>query len=127
VLPLARSLAGTFATSSRPNCFSTVLAAAGLAGPDEFVVEAPFLAWLDGACRRGGDDEVAGTVLVWREGGRDGRPVHAAVTIGDGWVLEKASGEWWTPRAVRSVADVIRSTRSQGLRLERHHVVRSLA
>jgi hypothetical protein len=127
VLPLAGELAGSFPTSSRPNCFSTVLAAAGLAGPDDFVVEAPFLAWLDGSCRPGGDDEAAGTVLVWREGGRAGRPVHAAVTIGEGWVLEKASGEWWTPRAVRTVADVVRSTRSTGLRLERHHLVRTPA
>lgn len=80
----------------------------------------PFLAWLDTTCRLGGRDEEPGTVLLWRDS--DGEPFHAAVTIGDGWALEKASGEWWTPRAVRAVRDVIRASRAPGQHLERHHI-----
>lgn len=85
------------------------------------MLQAPFLEWLAGACRRsGGGDDEPGTVLVWRDG--NNLPVHAAVTIGDGWALEKASGEWWTPRAVRSTKDVIRAARAAGQRLERHRI-----
>jgi hypothetical protein len=125
-LPAARELAGSFPLSSGPNCFGTVLAAAGVPGAaTSCVVEDTFLGWLASRCRpsppgRGADD-TPGTVFVWR----DARsvPVHAAVTIGDGWVLEKASGEWWTPRAVRPVAEVVRATRLPGQHLERHRLV----
>lgn len=123
VLPDARRLAGSFPTGSVTNCFGTVLAGAGVSGAEqESVEQAPFESWLAGACRPGGRDEDSGTVLVWRD--REGLPVHAAVTIGDGWALEKASQEWWTPRAVRTVTDVIRTTRSPGQRLERHRLGR---
>ena len=121
VLPDARQLAGSFPLSSGPNCFGTVMAAAGRAGAaHECTVQARFLEWLGSACRPGGRDEDAGTVLVWRD--RNRVPVHAAVTIGDGWALEKASGEWWTPRAVRTVGDVLRTSRARGQRLERHRM-----
>lgn len=121
-LPEARRLAGAFPWSSGPNCFGTVMGAAGVAGAEnELVVGASFLGWVDSACRPGGRDSDPGTVLVWRDGA--GLPVHAAVTIGDGWALEKASGEWWTPRAVRAVDDVIRTRRTKGQHLERHHTV----
>jgi hypothetical protein len=97
------------------------MAAAGVAGAArEWMLQATFLGWLDSACRPGGRDDDAGTVLVWRDS--KGVPVHAAVTIGDGWTLEKASQEWWTPRAVRSVGDVIRTSRARGQRLERHRI-----
>jgi hypothetical protein len=58
-------------------------------------------------------------VLVWR---RDGAPFHAAVSIGDGWVLEKPSQDWHSPRAVATVADVVRTARAAGQRLERHTI-----
>jgi hypothetical protein len=120
-LPKARRVAGSFPTSSGPNCFSTVMSAAGVEDVAEtFTSLGPFLAWLESACTKGGRDDAIGTVLVWRNS--DGLPVHAAVTIGDGWILEKASGEWWTPIAVRPVADVIRANRQRGQRLERHHI-----
>lgn len=121
VLPEARRVAGTFPPSSGPNCFATVMAAAGVnRGAEQTKLQAPFLTWLGSSCRPGGRDEDAGTVLVWRDG--TGAPVHAAVTLGGGWALEKASQEWWTPSAVRRVGDVIRTTRMRGRRLERHHI-----
>jgi hypothetical protein len=121
VLPGARRIAGSFPPSSGPNCFTTVLSGAGVPGIEhEGVLQAPFLAWLDAACRPGGRDDDPGTVLVWRD--RDGAPVHGAVTIGNGWALEKASREWWTPRAIRHVSDVVRSARARGQRLERHTI-----
>jgi hypothetical protein len=121
LVPEARRMAGSFPTSSGANCFGTVMAAAGVVGVEhDMVLRGPFLAWLDATCRPGGRDDEPGTVLLWRDS--EGAPVHAAVTIGDGWVLEKASGEWWTPRAVRAVGDVVRATRARGQHLERHHI-----
>jgi hypothetical protein len=123
-LPNARRIAGSFPPSGGPNCFSTVMAAANVAGATKgSMLQAPFQNWLTSACRPGGRDDDAGTVLVWRD--RSGALFHTAVTIGDGWALEKASGEWWTPRAVRTVADVIRTSRARGQRLERHRICRS--
>lgn len=123
-LPGARHLAGSFPMSSGPNCFGTVMATAGITeAPDECVLQAPFDAWLGTACRPSGSDDDAGTVLVWRD--LSGVPVHSAITIGDGWALEKASGEWWTPCAIRTVADIIRTGRARGQRLERHSLRRA--
>jgi hypothetical protein len=127
VVPRAEEVAGTFPTSSGPNCFGTVLGAAGVEGAEhECVLQDPFLEWLASAARPAprrepaGHRDRAGTVLVWRDAA--GAPVHAAVTIGDGWALEKASGEWWTPRAIRPVAEVVRAARLPGQHLERHHL-----
>ncbi|HVV38695.1 MAG TPA: hypothetical protein VHC63_18960 [Acidimicrobiales bacterium] len=121
-LPAARALAGTFvAEGSGPNCFSTVMAAAGLEETVERYSERePFDEWLATACRRGGQDHQAGTVWVWRT--RDGLSFHAAITLGDGWVLEKPSREWSSPRTVASAADLLRRNRHPGERLERHRL-----
>lgn len=84
VLPGARGLAGTFASGSGPNCFGTVLAAAGVPDAEfEWMQLAPFEDWLRSSTTpvRRGDD--AGTVYVWRDVG--GVPAHAAVSLGDGW------------------------------------------
>ena len=121
IVPEARRIAGSFPPSSGPNCFATVMAAAGVAGAEhECTLQEPFLAWLEAACRPGGHDEDPGTVLLWRD--TDGAPVHAAITIGDGWALEKGSAEWWTPRAIRTAREVIKASRARGQRLERHRV-----
>jgi hypothetical protein len=126
VLPAARDIGGSFPPSSGPNCFGTVMAAAGVAGAaDVWMLQAPFLAWLASACRTGGRDDEPGTVLLWRDD--KGLPVHAAVTIGEGWALEKASQAWSTPRAVLTVEDVIRTNRARGQRLERHCITSSPA
>lgn len=121
LLPGARSLAGSFAESSGPNCFGTVMATAGVDGAArQRVVQKPFLAWLHSVCRPGGSDDDPGTVLMWRN--RDGLPVHAAVTIGDGWALEKPSQSWSAPRVVLGVDELIRVNRLPGNRLERHRI-----
>jgi hypothetical protein len=121
ILPRARELAGTFADGSGPNCFGTVLAAAGVDGAaEDWVQQEAFEDWLARSCARGGTDGDVGTVLVWRDSAA--RPVHAAVTIGDGLALEKAAQTWWTPRIVASVDEVKRASRAPGQRLERHRV-----
>ena len=80
----------------------------------------PFDAWLRSSCRRGGEDQQPGTVWVWRN--NEGLSVHAAITLGDGWVLEKPSREWSSPRTVVPVAQLLRYNRHPGERLERHRL-----
>lgn len=119
LLPRARRLAGTFPDGSGPNCFGTVMAAAGVEGAaEEWMQREPFEQWLVDKTTRGGRDVVPGTVLVWR--GDDGHVQHAAVTLGDGWALHKPSQAWFTPRKVRTAAEIRRSTRTPGWHLERH-------
>ena len=121
VLPGARSIAGTFAATSGPNCFGAVMAAAGVEGADTvWMLREPFEDWLSTATRPGGRDEVAGTVLVWRS--PDGLVQHAATTLGDGWALHKPSQGWMSPTKVLTVADCKASSRSTGRRVERHTV-----
>jgi hypothetical protein len=122
VLPRAEELAGTFPRSSGPNCFGTVMAAAGIPDVDDaWLLHEPFLDWLQTRCRPGGGgDDRPGTVLVWF--GRGELPVHASVTIGDGWALEKPSQCWSTPRTVLPVRDVLRVNRTPGHRLQRHRI-----
>lgn len=119
LLPGARALAGRFPAGSGPNCFGTVMAAAGVAGAESvWMQREPFETWLAGTTRAGGRDGDVGTVLVWRS--PDGLVQHAAVTLGDGWALHKASQGWMSPTTVLTVADAVRSARSAGRRLHRH-------
>lgn len=119
VLPRAEELAGTFATGGGPNCFGTVMAAAGVAGAAEtWMQQEPFEAWLRANTRAGGDDARPGTVLVWRDA--DGTAQHAAVTLGGDWGLHKPSASWATPRKVLSVREIVRVSRAPGLRIHRH-------
>lgn len=121
VLPLARRLAGTLPGGSGPNCFSTVMAACGQPVADEWILQKTFERWLAESTSSGGDDHRPGTILVWRD--RDGSAQHAAVTIGDGWALEKPSQEWHSARVVLEVRDLIKANRTRGQRLERHRFV----
>lgn len=121
VLPAARGLAGTFPDGSTTCCFGTVMAAAGADDTAACDSVEPFSAWLEATCRPGGDPARPGTVLVWRD--MTGSPVHAAVSIGDGWALEKPSQEWHSPRGVAAVRDVVRLARLAGQHLERHTIV----
>jgi hypothetical protein len=119
-LPNVRDLAGTFPARGEHNCFGTVMAAAGDHDPgDTWIEREPIEQWLaertTPARRR--DDASVGTVLVWRN--TSGDIDHTAVTIGDGWAFEKASQDWWRPRVVLAVDDLIRDKRSPGYRLER--------
>lgn len=121
VLPGARALAGTFPSGSNACCFSTVMEAAGADPTGACDSVEPFSAWLAATCRSGGDVDRPGTVLVWRRTS-DGVPLHAAVTIGDGWVLERPSQEWHSPHAVVTLRDVVRTSRMVGQRLERYRI-----
>ena len=65
---------GTFAESSGPNCFGTVMAATGVVNADMvWMLREPFEQWLSEKTRRNGDDDAFGTVLV----GVAGRPCAA--------------------------------------------------
>ena len=121
-LPDARRLAGTFAQSSGPNCFGTVMAATGVVNADMvWMLREPFEQWLSEKTRPNGDDDAFGTVLVWRS--PDGLVQHAAVTLGDGWVLHKPSQGWMSPNKVLTVAECKASSRETGRRLERYSVL----
>lgn len=121
VLPEAKRLAGTFPAGSNTNCFGSVLEAAGAPSVAVYNDVEPFESWLRSACRPGGSPHQAGVVLVWHN--TDGAPVHAAVTIGGGWALEKPSKDWHAPCAVATVADIMRMSRHPGERLQRHTVL----
>jgi len=81
----------------------------------------PFEEWLTAHTDPGGDDQTAGTVLVWRA--PDGKVEHAAVALGDGWFLHKPSQGWMSPRKVLRADEVKRSARARGRRLTRRQLV----
>jgi cell wall-associated NlpC family hydrolase len=104
-----------------PNCFGTVMAAAGTPGADStWMQREPFESWLAESTVAGGRDDDPGTVLVWRD--REGQVQHAAVTLGDGWALHKPSQGWMSPTKVLGVREVIFSARQRGHHLERRQV-----
>ena len=118
-LPFAKEIAGRFQNRSGPNCFGTVMGAAGLSGAaNHWIQIEPFDSWLGANAVPGGDDDVPGTVFVWRT--TDGVPCHAAVTLGDGWLLHKPSQGWMSPIKVLSVLDGKYSARGRGRYLHRY-------
>lgn len=120
-LPDARRIAGSFAMTSGPNCFGTVMAAAGVVDVDTvWMQREPFERWLSEKTRPHGDDAAPGTVLVWRS--PDGLVQHAAVTLGDGWVLHKPSQGWMSPNKVLTTPECKASSRASGRRLERYAI-----
>lgn len=126
VLPGARDLAGAFPRASGPNCFGTVLGAAGVArAAGTWIQREPFEEWLASATRPGGRDDQAGTVLVWRDS--KSMVQHAAVTLGDGWALQKQSQGWMSPRSVLTVRDAILSARVSGHHLHRRTLLPVMA
>ncbi|WP_154792969.1 hypothetical protein [Occultella kanbiaonis] len=124
VLPRARDLAGTFAPGSGPNCFGTVMAAAGVPGAEhEWMFQDPFEQWLTAhtvPVAGAGWDAEPGIVLVWRD--RDGLAGHAAVSIGSGMALSKPSQSWSSPRVIWTVRETIRAARHPGLTLSRRRI-----
>lgn len=119
VLPGARRMAGSFSGRSGPNCFGAVMAAAGVPEADQvWMLREPFEEWLAASTRRGGRDEDPGTVLVWRSS--DGLVQHAAVTLGDGFALNKPSQGWQSPTKVLTTQGAKFSSRGRGRRLQRH-------
>ncbi len=123
LLPFARNLAGRFPVQSGPNCFGTVMAAAGVAGAEDvWMQREPFEEWLAANADAGGHDDELGTVLVWRS--PDRAVQHAAVTLGGGFALHKPSQGWMSPTKVLSVAEVKASARAVGRRLQRYRLSR---
>ena len=121
-LPGARRITGTFATASGPNCFGTVMASAGVVDADTvWMQREPFERWLSETTRPNGDDAAPGTVLVWRC--PDGLVQHAAVTLGDGWVVHKPSQGWMSPNKVLTTGECKASSRESGRRLERYSIL----
>ena len=120
-LPGARSIAGSFPLASGPNCFGTVMAAAGVDGAaQKWTLREPFEEWLAQHSVSGGSDVKVGTVLIWRS--ESGLVEHAAVTLGGGWALHKPSQGWMSPVKVLHIPEVIRSARSNGRRLTRRRL-----
>ncbi len=118
ILPQARELAGTFPHGSGPNCFGTVMGAAGVNdAASTWMQREPFEEWLSDVTEPGGRDDEPGTVLLWRSA--SGLLQHAAVTLGDGWALHKPSQGWMSPVQVLSVRDVFRSARASDRRVSR--------
>jgi len=122
VLPDAVDLAGTFAPASGPNCFGTVMAAAGVPGADsEWMLQEPFERWLAANAvpiRATKRDHLPGVVLVWRD--VDGLAAHAAVTVGGGYALSKPSQAWCSPRLVWAVRETVSAARGRGITVSRH-------
>lgn len=121
-LPDARRLAGTFPLGSGPNCFGTVMAAAGVPGSEhEWMLQHPFEAWLSRSAhpvQGTRDDDGPGVVLVWRD--ENGLAQHAAVTVGGGWCFSKPSQAWCSPRLGWPTSTTVRRCSRRGLKLERH-------
>lgn len=125
VLPHAEGLAGTFPTSgSGPNCFGTVLAAAGLDVADGLIAPDRFRVWLDEHTEPINStecDDDPGVVFVWTE---HGDLAHATVTIGGGWMLTKPSQSWSSPRLIYTVREAVNSWRFPDTRLSRYRLLR---
>ena len=122
VVPGARQLAGTFASRSGPNCFATVMAAAGVSGAaQQWIQIDAFERWLAQSTREGGNDDRPGTVLLWRD--PQGQAAHAAISLGAGLLLHKPSQGWMSPIKVLSVAEGKFSARTPGRHLTRHHLI----
>jgi hypothetical protein len=51
---------------------------------------------------------------------REGMAEHAAVTIGGGYVLNKPSQAWFSPRVVWTVQETIAASRYRGVTLSRY-------
>ena len=123
VVPGARDMAGTFPAGSGPNCFGTVMAAAGLVDArSTWMLQEPFSQWLHEKTtpiRGTSHDGEPGIVLVWHE---RGQLAHAAVTIGNGWAISKPSQSWSSPAVIWTVQETVGSWRIAGSRLSRHRL-----
>lgn len=120
-----RRLAGTFAWSSGPNCFSTALAAATRSLPTAMSIstlwlhQGPFLRTL---AERGyaPDDAVTetgpfppGAILVWSD--PRGALRHACYVVDDELALNKDSQAWFVPRRLVPIQSVLEDWREEGV------------
>lgn len=121
LLPGAADLAGQFPMASGPNCFGNVLAAAGVGDRTEWTQREPFEKWLatrTAAVCGTGRDQIPGVVFVWRN--HEGLAEHAAVSIGDGYAINKPSQGWFSPHLVWTVQETIAASRYKGATLSRY-------
>lgn len=115
LLPDARRLSGTFAETSGPNCFGTVMTAAGEDVERDWVKQPQFEEFL-ARCTQPADMpnvDRPGVVWVWRNA--DGLAVHACVTVGGGFALNKPAQAWWAPRYIWTTDEVFAHHDEDGL------------
>lgn len=101
-----------------------MLAAAGAGSASDWTQREPFEEWLAARTRpvHGTQrDHLPGVVLVWRN--HDGLAEHAAVTIGDGYTLNKPSQGWFSPHLVWTAQETIAASRYKGAVLSRHLII----
>ena len=114
-LPGARNLAGSFLPESGGNCLGTVIAAFGApAVAERWVHPEPFERWLGQFSRSDSAHEspALGQVLVWRD--EHGRVQHAAVGLGEGFVLHKEAQGWYAPRQVSGLGETLARWQDDG-------------
>ena len=108
-VPSAHALAGSFLPKSGGNCFATVMAAFGAdAVAEVWVHPEPFMRWLEftafGTASASTLPEL-GDVLVWFD--ENAHVQHAAVSLGEGFVLHKEAQSWYVPRQVMKLGDTL--------------------
>ena len=62
--------------------------------------------------------QLPGVVLVWPD--HAGLAEHAAITLGEGYILNKPSQGWFSPHLVWTVDETIAASRYQGVVLHRY-------
>ena len=125
--PSLRHLAGSFASSSGPNCFSTTLAAATRSSETATTIAALWLTqspFVRGLAARGYARDAtlsvnaslpAGTMLVWVD--TQDTPQHACYVLGEGLVLNKDAQAWYVPRQILSLSTVLEQWHEDHVRI----------
>ena len=106
----AHALAGSFLPESGGNCFGTVIAAFGApAVAAIWVHPEPFMRWLESfvaaSTLTSSIMPGLGDVLVWVDD--NARIQHAAVSLGNDFVLHKEAQSWFAPRQVMRFGDAL--------------------
>lgn len=125
--PYIRHLAGSFASSSGPNCFSTTLAAATRSYETATTIAAGWLSQVPfarGLAARGYTLDTrtgvttslpARTILVWVD--EHDTMQHACYVLDAGLVLNKDAQTWYAPRQLLPMAAVIEQWQEDNLRI----------
>lgn len=116
-LPGARELAGSFLPESGGNCLATVMAAFGAPAIAEcWVHPEPFERWLKQFSLSDSahilESPALGQILVWRDD--NARVQHAAVSLGESFVLHKEAQGWYAPRQVSRLAETLTRWQEDG-------------
>jgi len=122
--PIVRQLAGTFAATSGANCFSTTLAcvthdqATARTIANFWLHQEPFF---QGLARRGyqlrtdlsvSTPDLSDAVLIWQDA--NGQAQHACYLAEHGFVLNKNSQAWYSPRQLLRLPTVLDDWQSYG-------------